>query len=83
MVKMKLPARPGEAQNTIEQMQSKLAQIDRARQKMQIEIDEVSVQVDRAHILNSSMEAKARNFVRFVNEWKTKVDGLSKGLDTA
>merc|ERR1719384_514473 len=64
-------------------MQAKLAQIDRARQKIQSEIDEVSVQVDQAHILNSSMETKARNFDRLVNEWKIKVDGLSKDLDIA
>ena len=83
MVKMKLQARFSEAQNTVEQLNGKLAQIDRAKCKIQSEIDEVAVQVDQAHILNSSMETKARNFDRLVGEWKTKVDGLSKDLDIA
>ena len=83
MTKMKLQARLSEAQNTIEQLQAKLAQIDRARDKLKAEIDEMSVLVDQAHILNSSLEAKARNFDRLVQEWKTKVDGLSKDLDIA
>ena len=51
--------------------------------KIQNEIDEVSVQVDQAHILNSSMETKARNFDRLVKEWKAKVDELSKDHNIA
>merc|ERR1712061_420863 len=38
---------------------------------------------DQAHILNSSMEKKARQFDRIVVEWKRKVDGLSMDLDVA
>merc|ERR1712241_1115810 len=47
------------------------------------EIDEVSAQCDQAHILNSSMEKKARQFDRIVSEWKGKSDSLSMDLDVA
>merc|ERR1712157_117567 len=36
-----------------------------------------------AHILNSSMEKKAKQFDKIVGEWKMKVDGLGMDLDTA
>merc|ERR1712061_716959 len=38
---------------------------------------------DQAHILNSSMEKKARRFDKIVKEWKGKADGLSMDLDVA
>merc|ERR1719411_1432360 len=67
----------------IEQMNLKLAQIDKAKQKLAAEITEVAAQADQAHILNSSMEKKAKQFDRIVGEWKGKVDSLGMDLDVA
>merc|ERR1712117_492960 len=38
-------------------------------------------QLDQAQILNNSMEKKAKQFDRIVNEWKQKVDSLGMDLD--
>merc|ERR1711964_641899 len=43
----------------------------------------MAAQADQAHILNSSMEKKAKQFDRVVGEWKQKVDSLSMDLDVA
>merc|ERR1712029_117381 len=83
MSKMKMQARLAEAQGTIEQMQAKLAQLERSRDKLQVEIDEVSQMADQAHLLNNSMEKKARQFEKIVGEWKAKADGLSYDLDVS
>merc|ERR1719507_1093813 len=64
-------------------MNAKLGQVDKAKGKLQAEINEVSVQLDAAHILNSSMEKKAKQFDKIVQEWKMKVDGLGMDLDVA
>merc|ERR1712183_605385 len=58
-------------------------QIDKAKAKLQSEIDAMAAQTDQAHILNSSMEKKAKQFDRVVAEWKQKVDSLSMDLDVA
>merc|ERR1712029_1048626 len=79
----KMQARLAEAQGTIEQMQAKLAQLERSRDKLQVEIDEVSQMADQAHLLNNSMEKKARQFEKIVGEWKAKADGLSYDLDVS
>ena len=42
MAKMKLHARLSEAEGTIEQMNLKLAQLEKAKQKLQAEIDETA-----------------------------------------
>merc|ERR1711902_484065 len=83
MTQMKLQARFSESQGTIEQLNAKLGQIDKAKAKLQSEIDAMAAQTDQAHILNSSMEKKAKQFDKIVGEWKMKVDGLGMDLDVA
>merc|ERR1711936_1435111 len=55
----------------------------KAKAKLQSEIDAMAAQTDQAHILNSSMEKKAKQFDRVVGEWKQKADSLSMDLDVA
>merc|ERR1711881_381593 len=81
--KMKLQARLTEASGTLEQMNAKLGQVEKAKAKIQAEIDAMASQTDQAHILNSSMEKKAKQFDKIVGEWKMKVDGLGMDLDVA
>ena len=83
MTKLKLQARLAEAQSTTEQLNGKLIQLERAKGKLQSEMDEVTAQADQAHILNNSMEKKAKQFDRIVGEWKHKADGMSRDLDIA
>merc|ERR1711971_492355 len=83
MTKMKLQARFTEAETTIENLNGKLTQIDRAKGKIGAEIDEMTVNLDQAQILNNAMEKKARQFDKIVGEWKKKVDGLGMDLDIA
>merc|ERR1711992_250880 len=83
MTKMKLQARLTEAPGTLEQMNAKLGQLEKAKAMIQAEIDAMASQTDQAHILNSSMEKKAKQFDKIVGEWKMKVDGLGMDLDVA
>merc|ERR1719203_496004 len=83
MTKMKLQARLTEAETTIENLNGKLTQIDRAKSKIGAEIEEMTVNLDQAQILNNAMEKKARQFDKIVGEWKKKVEGLGMDLDVA
>merc|ERR1719382_627034 len=83
MTKMKLQARLTEAESTIENLNGKLTQIDRAKGKIGAEIEEMTVNLDQSQILNNQMEKKARQFDKIVGEWKRKVDGLAMDLDVA
>merc|ERR1719356_822758 len=83
MARLKMQARLSEAESTVGQLNAKLAQVEKAKGKLQSELDGMVVQLDQAQILNSSMEKKAKQFDRIVGEWKSKVDGLSMDLDGA
>merc|ERR550519_979600 len=83
MSSMKLQARLSEGQATIEQLNGKLAQLERAKAKAQADFNDMAVQLDQAQILNAAMEKKAKQFDRIVGEWKGKVEGLAMDLDVA
>merc|ERR1712240_458640 len=83
MTKMKLQARLTEAEGTIENWNCKLYQLEKARTKLGVEIEDMNHQLDQAQILNNQMEKKAKHFDRIVAEWKKKVDSLTMDLDTS
>merc|ERR1712079_7882 len=83
MTKMKLSARLTEAESSIENMNSKLHQIEKGRTKLAGEMEEMNHNLDQAQILNNEMDKKAKHFDRIVNEWKKKVDSMSMDLDVS
>merc|ERR1711962_1561182 len=83
MTKMKLQARLTEAEGTIENWNCKLYQLEKARTKFGVEIEDMNHQLDQAQILNNQMEKKAKHFDRIVAEWKKKVDSLTMDLDVS
>merc|ERR1719195_57455 len=62
MVKMKLTARNTEAEAAIDTLNAKLAQIDKAKSKIQQEITEMATNLDQAQVVNAAMERKAKQF---------------------
>merc|ERR1712180_459338 len=79
--KMKLVARLTEAEGTSQNLNAKLAQVEKSRSKMQAELDEMVSNLDQAQVLNAAMERKAKQFDKVIGEWKMKVDSLSYDLD--
>ena len=83
MTKMKLQARLSESEDTIEQLNGKLNQIEAAKAKLKSDIESMAAQADQAQIMNSSLDKKAKQFDRLVTEWKHKADAMAMDLDTA
>merc|ERR1719192_3226080 len=83
MVKMKLTARNTEAEAAIDNLNAKLAQIDKAKSKIQQEITEMSTNLDQAQVVNAAMERKAKQFDKTISEFKGKCDRLSFDLDVS
>ena len=53
-------------------MNAKFAQLEKAKTKVQIDLNDMAVQLEQAQILNASMEKKAKQFDRVVGEWKQR-----------
>merc|ERR1739838_949242 len=83
MTKMKLTARNTEAEATIDNLSAKLTQVEKAKGKIQGEINECTVNLDQAQVINAAMERKAKQFDKTITEMKGKVDRLSFDLDVS
>ena len=81
MTKMKLTARNTEAEATIDNLNARLAQVEKAKSKIQGEINEITANIDQAQVINAAMKRKAETFDTTNTEMKGKVDRLSFDLD--
>merc|ERR1712121_36437 len=81
MTKMKLNARLTEAEAAIDNLNAKLAQVEKAKAKIAGETNEMGNALDQAQVLNAAMDRKAKQFDKVIGEWKAKVDRLSFDLD--
>merc|ERR550519_1309923 len=80
---MKLTARNTEAEATIDNLNAKLTQIEKAKSKVQGEINEMTANLDQAQVINAAMERKAKQFDKTISEMKGKVDRLTYDLDVS
>ena len=66
MAKMKLSARLSENHSTIDQLNLKLSQLEKAKSKLSDDVTVMAQQLDQAQLMNSAMEKKAQQFDRIV-----------------
>merc|ERR1712088_909173 len=69
------------AEATVDNLQAKLAQIGKAKEKVAQEFNEMTTNLDQAQVINAAMERKAKQFDKTISEMKGKVDRLSFDLD--
>ena len=81
MTKMKLTARNTKAEATIDNLNARHAQVEKAKSKIQGEINEITANIDQAQVINAAMKRKAETFDTTNTEMKGKVDRLSFDLD--
>ena len=78
---MKLQARLAECEGTVENLNTKLVNLEKSKAHLQENIDDMSARVDQSNIVNSQMEKKLKHFDKVVHDWKTKADGYSQELE--
>ena len=83
MTKMKLMARLTEAESMIENLNSKLHQVEKSKAKVAADMDEMNIALDQAQQMHAKMERQAKQFDKVIGEWKTKVDSLTRDLDNS
>merc|ERR1711913_127652 len=80
MTKMKLAARNTEAEATVDNLNAKLVQVEKAKSKIQGEINEMTASLDQALVINAAMERKAKSFDKTIsNEIKDIMDQITEG----
>merc|ERR1711923_613213 len=79
--KQKLSSRVAEAEEVIENLNTKIASSEKSRARMEAEYEELSMEYERTHAAAMITEKRGRNFDKVVGEWKAKADDLMAELD--
>merc|ERR1712095_143078 len=79
--KQKLSSRVAEAEEVIENLNTKIASSEKSKSRMEAEYEELSMEYERTHAAAMITEKRGRNFDKVVGEWKAKADDLMAELD--
>ena len=64
--KLKLQTRLAEAENTLNNLNNKQIQLEKAKNKVELDIKDMTVQLDQAVSFNAALEKKAKQYDRYV-----------------
>merc|ERR1712183_993679 len=81
--KQKITARLGEAEETIETLNQKIASTEKSKMRLETELDDLQLDYERAHAAAIITEKRGRNFDKVVGEWKAKADDLVAEVDAS
>ena len=74
--KQKLNARLAEAEETIENLNQKVASNEKSKIRLETELEDLQMEYERVHAAAIITEKRGRNFDKVIGEWKAKVDDL-------
>lgn len=69
----KLQARLAEAEETIESLNQKVIALEKTKQRLATEVEDLQLEVDRANAIANAAEKKAKAIDKIIGEWKLKV----------
>lgn len=78
-----MQARLSESEEAIESMNQKVMGLDKSKQRLSTELEDMQLEVERSKSMASAMEKRAKAFDKSVAEWKTRVDELAGELDNS
>ncbi|XP_071512372.1 myosin heavy chain, muscle-like [Panulirus ornatus] len=81
--RLKVCTRLEEAEQQIEQLNLKNLSLEKNKQRLTTELENIQISLERTQTLATAAEKKQRNFDKIVSEWKMKVDDLAAELDAS
>ena len=72
-----------EAEDTIDSLNEKVISLERMKDRLTTEVEELQIEVDRASATANVAEKKAKAFEKVIGDWKLKVDDLTAELDAS
>ncbi|KAF7665466.1 hypothetical protein LDENG_00142550 [Lucifuga dentata] len=79
----KLAQRLQEAEESIEAVNAKCASLEKTKQRLHGEVEDLMIDVERANALAANLDKKQRNFDKVLAEWKQKYEESQAELEGA
>eukprot|EP00092_Neocalanus_flemingeri_P027869 GFUD01030253.1.p1 GENE.GFUD01030253.1~~GFUD01030253.1.p1 ORF type:complete len:1937 (+),score=535.41 GFUD01030253.1:453-5813(+) len=79
----KLKARVGEAEETVGSLQTKISNVEKSKNRIAQELEELAMDYERAHAAAIIVEKRAMNFDKVVGEWQIKAADIASELEAS
>merc|ERR1712193_200702 len=81
--KAKLASRVQEAEEHIENLNTKIASAEKSKSRMDNELEELSMEYERTHAAAIITEKRGKNFDKVIGEWKAKADDITAEVEAS
>merc|ERR1719270_2405306 len=72
----KLQSRIVEAEETVDSLQTKIANVEKARGRLTTELEEMAMEYERMHAATLIAEKRSKNFEKIQGEWQSKANDI-------
>merc|ERR1712228_1103630 len=79
----KLKARVGEAEETVDSLQTKIANVEKSKNRITQELEELSMEYERAHAAAIICEKRALSYDKVVAEWQNKAADIASEVEAS
>merc|ERR1711979_115291 len=78
--KARVAGRLAEAEDTINSLQEKIANLEKGKARSKAELDDLTSECERHNTNATIIEKRGRNFDKVVNEWRLKAEDLQNEI---
>merc|ERR1711983_404398 len=79
----KLQSRIVEAEETVDSLQTKIANVEKARGRLNGELEEMAMEYERVHAATLIAEKRSKNFEKIHGEWQSKANDIVSEIEAS
>merc|ERR1719225_2539057 len=79
----KLQSRIVEAEETVDSLQTKIANVEKARGRLTTELEEMAMDYERVHAATLIAEKRSKNFEKIQGEWQSKANDIVMEIEAS
>merc|ERR1712002_980932 len=79
----KLQARIVEAEENVDSLQTKIANVEKSKARLAADLDEISMEYERVHAAALITEKRAKNFDKVLGEWQSKASDVGAEVEAS
>ena len=80
---IKLKSRVGEAEETLDSLQTKIANVEKSKARITQELEDIAMDYERAHAAAIIIEKRTKNFDKVLGEWQVKASDLAAEVEAS
>ena len=79
----KLRMRVAEGEETVDSLQNKLANVEKTKQRLAQELEDISMEYERVHAAAMITEKRGKNFDKVLGEWQAKASDIASEVEAS